>query len=136
MTDGVYPVTVPKWGIEMQEGTIIGWHASEGNEITRGDELIDIETDKIVNTLEAPISGVLRRRLVGEGETLQVGALLGVIAPADIDDHAIDEFIAGFNPADTASSHEVRGTAAKSAQLEFAPQPTEPSAASVEPAPM
>lgn len=135
MTDGVYPVTVPKWGIEMQEGTIIGWHASEGNEITRGDELIDIETDKIVNTLEAPISGVLRRRLVGEGETLQVGALLGVIAPADIDDHAIDEFIAGFKPADAAFSHDDRGTAAKSAQVEFAPQQTEPAAASEESAP-
>lgn len=130
MTDGVYPVTVPKWGIEMQEGTIVGWHAEEGGEITRGDELIDIETDKIINTMEAPTSGVLRRRLVGEGETLQVGALLGVIAPADIDDHAIDEFIAGFKPADAVFSHDDRGTAAKSAQVELARQQTEPAAAS------
>lgn len=135
MTDGVYPVTVPKWGIEMQEGTIVGWHATEGNEITRGDELIDIETDKIVNTMEAPTSGILRRRLVGEGETRQVGALLGVIAPADIDDHAIDEFISGFKLADAAFSHDDRGTAAKSAQVEFAPQQSEPAAASEESAP-
>ena len=53
MTDGLYPVTVPKWGIEMQEGTIVSWHAEEGGEVTRGDELIDIETDKIVKGLIA-----------------------------------------------------------------------------------
>ena len=67
MTDGIYPVTVPKWGIEMQEGTITGWHVEEGAELTRGDELIDVETDKIVNTMEAPSSGVLRRCLAKKG---------------------------------------------------------------------
>ena len=132
MTDGVYPVTVPKWGIEMQEGTIVGWHAEEGNEINRGDELIDIETEKIVNTMEAPRSGVLRRRLVGAGETMQVGALLGVIAPADIDDPAIDEFIAGFKPAEAAFSHDEHSTAAKTVQI--TPRPTEPAVASEQPA--
>jgi len=135
MTDGVYPVTVPKWGIEMQEGTIVSWHAEEGSEVTSGDELIDIETDKIVNTMEAPVSGVLRRRLVAEGETLQVGALLGVIAPADAEDHAIDEFISGFTPPDVTFSQDDRGTAAKSAQTQSAPQHTVPAAASAEPTP-
>ena len=102
MKDAIYPVTVPKWGIEMQEGTIAGWHVEEGKELSRGDELIDVETDKIVNTLEAPSSGVLRRCLAEKGETLKVGALLGVIAPSDLDDSAINEFIAGFKPADVA----------------------------------
>jgi len=98
MTEGIYPVTVPKWGIEMQEGTVVSWHAVEGKEISRGDELVDIETDKIVNTMEAPRSGILRRCLVQEGETLKVGALLGVIAPAAMDDEAINEFIQNFKP--------------------------------------
>jgi len=106
MTDGIYPVTVPKWGIEMQEGTVVDWHAEEGQELTRGDELIDVETDKIVNTMEAPSSGVLRKCLAQKGETLKVGALLGVIAPSDLDDSAIDEFIAAFKPAEVTSSQD------------------------------
>ncbi len=99
MTEKIHAVTIPKWGIEMLEGTVVEWHSQEGGNITAGDELIDIETDKIVNTLEAPVSGVLRRRLADKGATLKVGALLGVIAPAEVDDKAIEDFIAAFGPA-------------------------------------
>lgn len=97
---GIYPVTVPKWGIEMQEGTITGWLCEVGSALQKGDELVDIETDKIVNTMESPASGTLRRTLVAEGETLKVGELLGIIAPAETPDEAIDAFIAAFIPAD------------------------------------
>jgi len=124
MSDVIYPVTIPKWGIEMQEGTVVGWHAEEGEDISRGDELIDVETDKIVNTMEAPTSGVLRKCLAKKGETLKVGALLGVIASPDLDDSAIDEFIAGFKPADTLVSHD-NSDALKSEQVEPAARKTE-----------
>lgn len=96
----IHALTVPKWGIEMQEGTITGWRVEENAPVTKGQELIDIETDKIVNTLEAPYTGVLRRRLVGEGDTLKVGALLGVIADGTAADADIDAFVATFRPAD------------------------------------
>lgn len=102
MTHSIYPITIPKWGIEMQEGTVVCWHVDEGSELNRGDELIDVETDKIVNTMEAPASGVLRRCLAQKGDTLKVGALLGLIAPAEVAESAIDEFIAGFRPAESA----------------------------------
>lgn len=101
MTEGIYAVAVPKWGIEMQEGTIVAWHVEEGQEVARGDELIDVETDKIINTMEAPASGVLRKCLAEKGDTLRVGALLGVIASADVDGDAVDLFISGFNTADS-----------------------------------
>jgi pyruvate dehydrogenase E2 component (dihydrolipoamide acetyltransferase) len=99
-SNGIYPITVPKWGIEMQEGTITGWLREVGVAVEKGDELVDIETDKIVNTMEAPTSGTLRRTLVGEGETLKVGELLGIIAPVEVPEEAIDAFIAAFVPAD------------------------------------
>ena len=100
MADALYPITVPKWGIEMQEGTITGWQVAVGASVDKGDELIDIETDKIVNTMEAPVAGVVCRQLVDEGETLRVGELLGVIATAEASDADIDAFVAEFKPAD------------------------------------
>ena len=100
MADALYPITVPKWGIEMQEGTITGWQVAIGASVDKGDELIDIETDKIVNTMEAPVAGVVCRQLVDEGETLRVGELLGVIATAEASDADIDAFVAEFKPAD------------------------------------
>ena len=100
MAEALYPITVPKWGIEMQEGTITGWQVALGAVVSKGDELIDIETDKIVNTMEAPVDGIVCRQLVGEGETLKVGALLGVIATADAGDEEIEAFVRNFVPAD------------------------------------
>ncbi len=92
----IYPIAVPKWGIEMVEGTISSWNKQVGDAISKGDEVFEMESDKIVNVWEAPTDGVLRRQIVGEGETQPVGALLGIIAPADVDDAAIDAFIADF----------------------------------------
>lgn len=92
----IYPIAVPKWGIEMVEGTINSWTKQEGDAITKGDEVFEMESDKIVNVWEAPVSGVLRRVIAQEGDAHPVGALLGVIAAADVDDSAIDQFIAGF----------------------------------------
>lgn len=97
---GIYPVTVPKWGIEMQEGTITGWLVELGERVEKGKDLVDIETDKIVNTMESPATGILCRQLVGEGDTLKVGELLGVIATAEADEASIDAFVESFVPAD------------------------------------
>ena len=89
-------VTMPKWGIEMTEGTITGWRVREGARIERGAEILDVETEKIVNAVEAPASGVLRRVTAGEGETCAVGALIGVIADEQASDADIARFIESF----------------------------------------
>jgi pyruvate dehydrogenase E2 component (dihydrolipoamide acetyltransferase) len=92
----IYPIAVPKWGIEMVEGTISTWNKREGDSIAKGEEVFEMESDKIVNVWDSPVAGVLRRIVAQEGDTRPVGALLGVIAAADVEDAAIDTFIASF----------------------------------------
>ncbi len=92
----IYPIAVPKWGIEMVEGTINTWNKAEGDTVSKGDEVFEMESDKIVNVWDSPVAGVLRRIVAQEGDTRPVGALLGVIAAADVDDATIDAFIADF----------------------------------------
>jgi pyruvate dehydrogenase E2 component (dihydrolipoamide acetyltransferase) len=90
---------MPKWGIEMQQGTIAEWHASPGQRLQRGDPMFDVETEKIVNSVEAPIAGTLRRIVATKGSTEGVGALVALIADASVPETDIDAFVAGFNPA-------------------------------------
>jgi len=92
----IIPIAVPKWGIEMVEGTVNCWLKQAGDAIRKGEELLEIESDKIVNVWEAPVDGVLRRCLVAAGEARPVGSLLGIIASADVDDAVIDDYIAHF----------------------------------------
>lgn len=92
----ITPVIMPKWGLEMREGTITAWLVEEGAQIRVGQPIVDIETDKISNTYEAGDAGLLRRRVAREGETLPVKALLGVLAPPAVSDAEIDAFIAAY----------------------------------------
>ncbi len=111
----IMPITMPKWGIEMQEGTINGWHAVAGQVLGKNDPLLDVETEKIVNTVESPVAGTLRR-IVGEvGDTLPVGALVGVYADADISEAELDTFIANFKGANASFEPEDNGATAAAA---------------------
>jgi len=89
-------ITMPKWGIEMTEGTITGWRVGEGQRVERGAEILDVETEKIVNAVESPAGGTLRRILASGGETRAVGALIGVIAEEYASDADIARFIESF----------------------------------------
>ena len=91
MTDQrIIPVTMPKWGLSMQLGKITSWIAAEGDEIAAGDELADIETEKIAGTLEAAQAGTLRRIIARVGEDVPVSGTIALIAPAEVSDADLD----------------------------------------------
>lgn len=102
-------ITVPKWGLEMEEGTLVEWHIEEGDAITEGEDLVEIETEKVANVVEAPASGTLVRRIGEVDETYAVGTLLGVIADANTDGSEIEEFIAQFEATESTRSDGVGG---------------------------
>jgi pyruvate dehydrogenase E2 component (dihydrolipoamide acetyltransferase) len=87
---GVVPVSMPKWGLSMRSGKITGWVIAEGDQVALGDDIADIETDKITGTLEADGSGVVRRMIAKVGEDVPVGAAIALIAAADVPDHVLD----------------------------------------------
>jgi pyruvate dehydrogenase E2 component (dihydrolipoamide acetyltransferase) len=122
MSQRIYPVTMPKWGIEMQEGTITQWHVAPGQSVGKGGNLLDVETEKIVNSVEAPVAGTLRRILADTGATEAVGALIAVFAAPDVAEAEVDTFIAGFRPADTSFEPDA-GTASSAAPAAAAPVP-------------
>jgi len=95
-TSQLAKLSMPKWGLSMTEGTVVQWLVEEGTELDKGDEIVEVESEKINNSVEAPSAGVLRRRVAKEGEVLPVGALLAVIAPSDMPDEEIDSFVEEF----------------------------------------
>ncbi|MCY1162199.1 pyruvate dehydrogenase complex dihydrolipoamide acetyltransferase [compost metagenome] len=84
---------IPKWGLSMEEGTIAQWLIQEGEHFTKGQEICEIETTKIVNVLEAPFEGTLRKILAKNGDTLIVGGFIAVCAEPQVADAEIDAFV-------------------------------------------
>jgi HlyD family secretion protein len=81
MSQKIFPITMPKWGIEMQQGTITEWHAAPGGALAKGAPLLDVETEKIVNSVEAPVAGTLIARNVEAGDVVQPGRVLMTLSP-------------------------------------------------------
>ena len=96
MSAKIHALVIPKYGMVMTEGVLAAWHVEQGREIKPGDEIIDIETEKIVNAYESQVGGILRRQLGREGVTLPVGALFAVVAEASVPEAEIDAFVEEF----------------------------------------
>lgn len=97
MTNGsIQALTMPKWGLAMKEGKVGEWLTEEGFEITTGEEVLEVETDKITSAVETPHNGILCRKVASSGEVLPVGSLLAVIAESSVPQEMIDHFIENF----------------------------------------
>ena len=84
-------IVMPKLGLTMESGAISAWLAEEGQEVQRGQALLEIATDKVTMEVEAQADGILRKILVPAGQEVPVSTTIGVIAAADED---IDSYVA------------------------------------------
>src|SRR3954470_22852177 len=103
----------------MEEGRLVKWLKNEGDAIKNGDTLAEVETDKAIMELVARGDGVLRKRLINEGDAKPVGTLIAVIATAD---ENIDALVGGA------------GASAAPAVAPPAAQPAAPAAPAAPPA--
>ena len=79
-----FEITMPQLGLTMERGTVVEWLAGEGDEISAGQEIFSVETDKAVVAVEAHQGGILARILVPEGQEVAVGAVVAVgVAPGE-----------------------------------------------------
>jgi pyruvate dehydrogenase E2 component (dihydrolipoamide acetyltransferase) len=117
-------VTMEALSPTMEEGRLVKWLKNEGDAVTKGEVLAEVETDKAVMELTARGDGVLRARLAAEGDTRPVGELLAIIGAKD---ENIDALLA-----------KVPAKAIKASEAEAAPAPpasASPPAAPAGPAP-
>jgi pyruvate dehydrogenase E2 component (dihydrolipoamide acetyltransferase) len=80
-TQAAIDVVMPQMGVSVSEGTITKWLKQEGEPVEADEALLEISTDKVDTEVPSPGSGVVQQILVQEGETVEVGAKLAVIAP-------------------------------------------------------
>ena len=72
-------LTMPKLRPEMEKGVLCAWLKEEGDTVAAGEPLFEIETDKVVNQIEATEDGILRRQLCEEGDTIDALAPVAIV---------------------------------------------------------
>jgi pyruvate/2-oxoglutarate dehydrogenase complex dihydrolipoamide acyltransferase (E2) component len=65
---------------EMEYGTIARWLKAEGDDVTAGEAVVEVEAEKVTSELEAPVTGVLERIVAAEGDEIRVGATIAIFA--------------------------------------------------------
>jgi pyruvate dehydrogenase E2 component (dihydrolipoamide acetyltransferase) len=79
----VTKVVMPKLSLTMKEGTVVQWFKKEGEQVQKGEPLVEVLSEKVTYDVEAPESGILRRILAAEGVNVPVDQAMGIIAAPD-----------------------------------------------------
>lgn len=87
-------VNMPKLGFDMAEGVLVRWVKAEGETVSRGEVLAEIETDKATVEVESQASGTIHRHLVSEGASVPVGEPIAVVGEAD-EEVDVDALVGG-----------------------------------------
>jgi pyruvate/2-oxoglutarate dehydrogenase complex dihydrolipoamide acyltransferase (E2) component len=74
-------ITLPKWGMTMQEAAIGEWLVAVGDQVAEGQPIARIETDKVDTEIGAPATGTITEIVAPEGTTVSVGALIARMTP-------------------------------------------------------
>ena len=72
-------VLMPQWGMSMRDGVVVEWLKAEGDHVARGEDLLEIETDKVMARVPATVTGTLVRIVAQPGEVVEVQGLLAEI---------------------------------------------------------
>jgi pyruvate dehydrogenase E2 component (dihydrolipoamide acetyltransferase) len=113
-------VTMPKFGLTMHEGTIQRFFKAPGERVTAGEPLYEVETEKVLYEVEAPVSGTFALAVRREGDTVPCGELVAVIAEAGDDLMALASRYARDGAAPPAAAPTANRTAPASAAAEAA----------------
>lgn len=73
------PVMLPKWGMGLDEGTVTQWLKAEGDTVRQGEPIVEIETAKATQAVEAPVSGRLSKILLATGQSAAVNTEIALI---------------------------------------------------------
>ena len=125
-TETAIDVVMPQMGVSVSEGTITKWLKNEGETIEADEPLLEISTDKVDTEVPSPGTGVVQTILVQEGETVDVGTKLAVIAPEGAPAAAEEEPEPPAPPEPATAEAAAEADAASSAET---PAPAAPAAA-------
>ena len=84
-------ITVPTLGESVTEATVSKWLKSQGEKVSVDEPLVELETDKVNVEVPSPTSGVLGSIAVKEGETVNVGSLLGSVDNSSLSEKNVKE---------------------------------------------
>ena len=88
-------LNMPKWGLSMKTGLVVEWLKKAGEAVKEGEPIVEIESEKATNEVDAPVTGIMRTIEIQEGDSAPVGAAIAVITLPDeeLSDEQVTELL-------------------------------------------